>query len=100
MRKVEYVLFADALTFEIPRGGDHDYYSLADGPDPRYDIVKWSLWFDDTISCIVVGCKDQKTGEEGKVMLVPVVNCRQIRLSKIDLPVETAVTDADKTESQ
>lgn len=84
MREVEYVLFKDALTFNVPRGGENDYYSMCAGPDTRYSTVQWSLWFDATIACVLIGCADGKTGERGKVTLVPVTNCRQIQLTDTD----------------
>ena len=91
MKKVEYVLFREALTLDVPRGGEHEKYSLTGGPDTRYSSVIWELWFDESIACIVVGCKDEKTKEIGKTSLIPVVNCRIIRLEPDALPVEVRI---------
>lgn len=80
MRKVEYVLFREQLTFFVPRGGEWDYASLALGPDPRYDSCDWNLDLDEGLGCVKVSVTDRVTKEVGKCWLVPLINCRQIRL--------------------
>lgn len=96
MRKVEYVLFREQLTFFVPRGGEWDYASLASGPDPRYDSCDWNLTLDEGLGCIKVSVHDRVTKEDGKVWLVPLINCRQIRLVE-DQPVKNDVAAKPRT---
>jgi len=80
MIKVEYVLFADAITMKIPRGDDRDYFSLASGPDFKSSEVIWSISVNDRHSYLELSATD---GRSTKKWIVPTTNVRFYRLDDV-----------------